>query len=1069
MKKKIYTIIFSFMLLISTINILNLNPIKIPKVKAQSPPYELVKNPWLNDSDYWTCEVAWELQDSFSNITSEGWHSYAKKSSLLIQNFQLQFWRWWQPYGCTFALQGMFPSTVPCEPTTKGQGLNYYVYIPANISDGQIIANITQMRLKDPEWQGDPFFGYPFGKNPIVAVTDRTNIGIYFFLALKVKFWDSPLVPERLRGKETYLGWTTPRFPNKFYGGCVHAGHIETWTDTRVYNKYDHEWCPASVESGFPDFRGVDPIDYPGFMGSTQDWDMHNSRALNNTPLNEWETLTYDVGKRFRELVEWWDTVKYNEWPCDGLLSNGRFLTIVGSGGRGFPCLHRQAYDIVGAMLLGVGPTIEVLNGDMEVKVNWVQVYDYRDDGGHPPDDPLFWDCLEHWKWLKSKGFHDPCQDHWVNAILPEETLQFRIVDVGYSKSWETCTIVKSSEYMSSVEITDDYPNTVCNLTVHAGVDYPFWAKAGAEYKYEFTPDQLSDLRIKVHSYWEYNLQDCPSWGNEGLYLDYKLEVLTTDGSWTSLEEGEVIFDDHLSEDHVADPDKWYHYYDVLSFNFSYEIADAVTYTLSLTPHIEAWYSALWARNFMEVYVEHSVMEEITYTLTVDVNNPSYGTVTPSGTTEYFAMSTVTLTATPASGYYFIFWRVQNTMHAIAVDYYDNPLTLHMNMDYNVTAYFSDTPESPPNVTLTLSRQFILPSDVPSPYRIWGDIPPYPMICHNGNCGEGSWEYSVGSTISLQTIEPQGYKWLGWYNLTKEMYYTFTIEKDCIAVASWMPPLIKIIVKDACSFQPVSDFIVTVYKSGQEDYYFIDQSEFIFIGEPRSYKITISKLGAYYAKTVYVTPDAYGSPLEVFLNPVTFSGGSGGGGGGGLHYVRSKKFMFKFTVLNASSTEYVIWNNMVKVTPIAGATATLTLRVHYTTTYPIIEVYAENIAMVKFNWTDIYHSLNCPYFDRVSTLTRFYGVSINTTDPIILDMGLPAKPKELWKLTPDQELPGTLLTDWQWNNGRVLLQIIPGDPTVSMLLQSALERARDIPFEFLPLIVTVAMLLVLFKFIKDKL
>ncbi|RLC80753.1 MAG: hypothetical protein DRI61_05120 [Chloroflexi bacterium] len=437
--RKILTVIACIAILIPTLNVLEINPVNVPKAKAQGgPPYELVKNPWMNDSDYWSCEAAWHLhEDSFSTITSEGWHSYAKKISNLIEDWKFNFWKWWQPYGCTFALQGMFPSTVPCEPTTKGQGLNYYVYIPANISDGQIIANITQMRMRDPTHYGSTI--RPFGKNPGVAATDRTNIGIYFFLALRVRFWNTLSVPAHLRGKETYLGWTAPRFPDTFYGGCVHAGHIETWTDTRVFDEkaMPPQWKEASVEKGFPNMF-PDPIDYPGFMGSTQDWDIHNSRALNNTPLLQWETLTYDVGKRFREMVEWWDENKYDRWlwESDGLGSNGRFLLAIGKGGHGYPCLHEQAFDIVGAMLLGVGPTIEVINADMEVKVNWVQVYDYRDDGGHPPDDPLFWDCLEHWKWLKAKGFHDPCQDHWVNAILPEETLQFRTVNVGMYRQW---------------------------------------------------------------------------------------------------------------------------------------------------------------------------------------------------------------------------------------------------------------------------------------------------------------------------------------------------------------------------------------------------------------------------------------------------------------------------------------------------------------------------------------------------------------------------------------------------------------------------------------------------------
>ena len=1048
-KNRILTMLVCVSLLISVINAFQIN--LIPKVEAQNGPITLINNPYLNDTNYWTPELVHSpAPESYVIMNSSGAYAYIAKG---LSDFA----SWAQPWGMGHFYQGLrFHNG---ENYDIGKGLKHYIYIPADIPDGTIIANVTVERLMNPEYY-NPNAVAPNGPedfNFFTAPGSCTHFGVGFWYAVRVKFWDDPRVPEHLRNEETYLGWMSPEVhgaPNLFVQELFCDWRLDPWFDLETgFKVYARQY--GNETTGLP-------IRWDAFLGSTEDWDWHSNFAMNATPLNQEITFTYDIGKAVKEFLNVFKDRPYlygGNWDPRLLLQFGLFRAEGGIPNAAMGTLQQQLYDIVGVTLIGAAPTMEVVNAKMKAHFTWFQIYDYRGGDSWVFEDGMCKDCIDTWLWMKSKGLNDPFQEHWENAITSTQWqcwYYFRYSIKGIELKPDTSEIVLEGQYPEGEYSGYAFNLSAGNVWARAGVKYWYWENGTLN-----LPSQATTVTINVLFGVQYKGGMEASFSNAGVYLDYwwgTADEIT--------EQGEVILFDY-PEWHITYNNLTF-YNATLKFEKSQSSANN-PYVLILMPHVEAWYSVIWVRGFMDVGLKDQVNEPIKYTLTVDVNNPSYGTVTPSGTTEYFAMSNVTLTATPTSGYYFNYWHVQNTMHDIDVNYTNNPLTLHMNMDYNVTAYFSDTPYSPPNVTLTLSRQFILPSDVPSPYRIWGDIPPYPMICHNGNCGEGSWEYSVGSTISLQTTEPQGYKWLGWYNLTKEMYYTFTIEKDCIAIASWMPPLIKIIVKDACSFQPVSDFIVTVYKSGQEDYYCIHQSEFIFIGEPRSYKITISKLGAYYAKTVYVTPDAYGSPLEVFLNPVTFSGGSGGGGGGGLHYVRSKKFMFKFTVLNASSTEYVIWNNMVKVTPIAGATATLTLRVHYTTTYPIIEVYAENIAMVKFNWTDIYHSLNCPYFDRVSTLTRFYGVSINTTDPIILDMGLPAKPKELWKLTPDQELPGTLLTDWQWNNGRVLLQIIPGDPTVSMLLQSALERARDIPFEFLPLIVTLVMLLVLFKFIKDKL
>ena len=105
---------------------------------------------------------------------------------------------------------------------------------------------------------------------------------------------------------------------------------------------------------------------------------------------------------------------------------------------------------------------------------------------------------------------------------------------------------------------------------------------------------------------------------------------------------------------------------------------------------------------------------------------------------------------------------------------------------------------------------------------------------------------------------------------------------------------------------------------------------------------------------------------------------------------------------------------------------------------------------------------------RVPVLTKFYGLRIESNSSLILDFELPAKPGELWKLLPGQDLPGTMLTNWKWQDGRVLLVFEPGDPTVSILLQTAMQQTQDVVLQFMMIIVTLVMVLAAFKFIRDK-
>ena len=1071
--RKILTI-FAIAFLVCSILPFKISPF-IPKVKAQGTPITIINNPTLDDSDYWAPSIEQNpLPESYAVVNSSGTYFHVAKASNDLG-------RWAQPFGMAHSYQGLPFHNGGSHDGEGGEGnhtkawsLKHHIYIPADIPDNTIIVNFTVTRLQDPEYvtQFEPSY------NPFGSPGTTTHIGVGFWYAVRVKFWDDPRVPAHLRGKETYLGWMSPEFwgaPNMFVQELFCDWRLDpflpwTFDDPAIvdgFNVYARQFGNDTDAMGMPDGWWWD-----GFLGCTQDWDWHSNFALNATPLNTPTTFTYDLGKAVKEFLSVFNQRPYinqfglpaGNWSSLRLpLQFGFFRATQGElmPNAAMGTLTQQLYDIVGFTLIGVAPTMEVVNARMTAKFTWFQIYDYR---GEVVEDPLFQDCIDMWLWMESKNLNDPFQEHWENAVLPEETLQYRHSIKGIELKTGCSVEVEDGFYANA-----EWSGYAFNLLAIGAS----WARAGVKYSYnEYDgslplPSQDATVTINIIFGVQYSGGVGPFYSNAGFYLDYWWGT-----SKGVIEEGEVVLFDYPE------------YHDTYSNLTFYNVTltfekpqSSATYMLFLTPHVEAWYTDIFLRGFMDVGLTYQVEEPISYTLTVDVNNPSYGTVTPSGTTEYPAMSTVSLTATPVSGCYFSYWRVQNTIHGIDVNYTNNPLTLCMDMDYTVTAYF-DVDRPPGHVIVQLSKQWYFGDNWIDDPGVPGVVQHYAEGIHDWIDGTGIWTYPNNTMVGINVAVNEGYDFKGWEGWTESgdpgPHY-FNVSGDRLFKAVFVEPSMKITFKDDDTKNPITPN--HVYFTMTNKWVYPSSSQITVRGKPINYWITVVKFG-YYEKTVllpqfWATVDFNGEYWEinvpectVYLSRKKFSGG---GGGGTIRppSLMSKKFTYRFTVLNASSTVYRTWNGMVEVTPISGTKATLTLTVHYITSYPIIEVYAENIAMIRFNWTDIYHSLNCPYFDRVPTLTQFYGVSINTTDPIILDMGLPAKPKELWKLTPGQELPGTLLTNWQWNDGRVLLQIIPGDPTVSMLLPSALERARDLPFEFLPLIVTLAILLVLFKFIKD--
>jgi uncharacterized repeat protein (TIGR02543 family) len=135
-----------------------------------------------------------------------------------------------------------------------------------------------------------------------------------------------------------------------------------------------------------------------------------------------------------------------------------------------------------------------------------------------------------------------------------------------------------------------------------------------------------------------------------------------------------------------------------------------------------------------------------TYTLTTNVSPPGAGSVSPPGG-DYDSGMSVTLTATPASGYTFDHWGGSATG--------TNPTTtIIMNSDKSVTAYFEAAPETKFTLTTNVS-----PSGA-------------------GSVSPSGGEYDPGATVTLTASAGSGYKFAHWSGSATGSDTTTTITMD---------------------------------------------------------------------------------------------------------------------------------------------------------------------------------------------------------------------------------------------------------------------------------------------------
>ena len=142
------------------------------------------------------------------------------------------------------------------------------------------------------------------------------------------------------------------------------------------------------------------------------------------------------------------------------------------------------------------------------------------------------------------------------------------------------------------------------------------------------------------------------------------------------------------------------------------------------------------------------------YTVTAVSNNAAWGTVTGGGT--YNAGATVTLTATPASGYRFVSWQDGNTQ---------NPRTVTVTANATYIATFEAIP--PTQYTLT----------VVSNNAAWGTV-------------TGGGTYNAGATVTLTATPASGYRFVSWQDGSTQNPRTVTVTANATYIATFeaIPP-----------------------------------------------------------------------------------------------------------------------------------------------------------------------------------------------------------------------------------------------------------------------------------------
>ena len=148
------------------------------------------------------------------------------------------------------------------------------------------------------------------------------------------------------------------------------------------------------------------------------------------------------------------------------------------------------------------------------------------------------------------------------------------------------------------------------------------------------------------------------------------------------------------------------------------------------------------------------------YTITANANNNAWGTVSGGGT--YNSGATCTLTATPASGYEFLYWQKGNTQISNNATY-----SFIVTESATYTAYFQQV--APTQYTITANAN----------NNAWGTV-------------TGGGTYNSGATCTLTATPNSGYEFLKWTKNGAEVStsptYSFTVTENASYTAVFGEP-----------------------------------------------------------------------------------------------------------------------------------------------------------------------------------------------------------------------------------------------------------------------------------------
>jgi hypothetical protein len=119
------------------------------------------------------------------------------------------------------------------------------------------------------------------------------------------------------------------------------------------------------------------------------------------------------------------------------------------------------------------------------------------------------------------------------------------------------------------------------------------------------------------------------------------------------------------------------------------------------------------------------------------------GFTSPSGSQFCRWLSDIKVTAIPRSGWYFLLWQLDGLLKR------DNPITIHMDRNYTLTAYFTTTPPPPPPTP-------------PTTYTLTVAVNNPDMGTTNTQYPPGTYTITENTPITVSAIPKTGFKFNNW-------------------------------------------------------------------------------------------------------------------------------------------------------------------------------------------------------------------------------------------------------------------------------------------------------------------